>query len=109
MGDIRNQSVAERVRLEMARAKDLHGPLTRDHTRAFLLLSEEYGEATMELVDLTRLQRNGTPYGYKRQKLEAELVQLVAVTLHWLDNLEQERIRDEQAGAAQALGEQRQA
>lgn len=73
----------------------LHGPLTKGHERAFIILSEEYGEVAKELCTMTRMPRSSWAYELHRRNLISELAQLVGTAELWLQNLIQESDRDE--------------
>lgn len=80
---------------EIQRAKLIHGPLSKDHARAALILSRETLEAIQEAADVTRLPRLSEQRVLALMNLRAELVQVVAVASLWVSNLDNERLRDE--------------
>lgn len=78
------------VQAEAVRAVDLHGPLPTDHFRALGILMEEVGETAEAILDYTRgdLVDGGAVRRKQLQHLEDELVQVAAVAMRWLANIE---------------------
>jgi hypothetical protein len=68
-----------------------HGPLTKDFTRAFTILTEELGEVGKEILEVTRTASGmkSTVESRRQAKTRAikELFQLVSVSIYLINNL----------------------
>lgn len=83
------------VLAEIQRGRDLHGPLTKDLSRASLILARETLEAIQEAHDAERVPRLSIQRQRNMSLLRSELVQVVAVASQWIANIDTERVRDE--------------
>lgn len=80
---------------EIQRGRDLHGPLTKDLSRASLILARETLEAIQEAHDAERVPRLSSQRLTRMSTLRAELVQVVAIAAQWVANIDNERERAE--------------
>lgn len=83
------------VLAEIQRGRNLHGPLTKDLSRASLILARETLEAIQEAHDLEKLPRLSSLRSTRLLMLRAELVQVVAVASQWVANIDAEGERSE--------------
>lgn len=87
----------QEVLTEIRRSRVLHGPLTKDLSRASLILARETLEALQEAHDAEGMPRYSTGRPSKILLLRTELVQVIAVAVQWVNNidLDLERERNE--------------
>jgi len=79
------------VTAEIVRSRDLHGPLSRDHGKVIKILMREVLEAAQEEAEMSRLPRMSTTRHGTLLALRVELVQVVAVAVQWIANIDNER------------------
>ena len=82
------------VLAEISRSRNLHGPLTKDLSRAALILARETLEAIQEAHDAERLPRLSSQRSTQLSMLRAELVQVVAVSAQWVANIDEQQERE---------------
>lgn len=78
----------QEVLTEIRRSRTLHGPLTKDLSRASLILARETLEVLQEAHDADKLPRHGVLRPSTLGKLRCELVQVIAVAVQWIDNID---------------------
>lgn len=77
---------------EIVRAEKLHGRLPTDYCRAQTIASEEMGEVAEATLEMSREDGNRimAPLALRRQHLREEWVQLAAVAMRAIENLDKE-------------------
>lgn len=76
---------------EVVRAEKIHGHLPTDYCRAQTIASEELGEVAEATLEITRWDRT-VHFEERRAHLREEWVQLAAVAIRAIENLDKEQL-----------------
>lgn len=74
----------------MVEAEAKHGPLTKNHPRAYIILAEEVGEVAQEILCMTRVDQSRAAISVHRLKAIRELAQVAATSILMMANLLEE-------------------